>query len=92
MTIKDKIATLERRLAGLNKRVVAERNKLNRLRHKSRHVRQCSGLGPRIGYFADRIIELELVIRFMKGKMKPEQFEKFGNGDDFDSVINMFFG
>lgn len=81
------IDILKRRAKLLRKRIKDERASLARMKHKSRHVRLGSGLGPRIGYFTDKLHELELTIRLLEGKIDAKEFITHGNGDDFDGFI-----
>lgn len=78
---------LKKRATLLRKRIKDEKQSLNRLKHKSRNVRLASGLGPRIGYFTDKLNELESAIKLLEGKIKPKEYIILGNGDEYDRFV-----
>ena len=80
---KEKIInTLKIRRKNLRKRIKEENQSLERLRYKSRHVRQNSGIGPRIGWYTDRMQELDLVIQYLDGRIKRKDFIVHLAGDE----------
>lgn len=83
------IAILERRARSLKRRIAKERKAYKPLLRKSRRCRIESQIGPRINYFVDRIIELELCIAFANGKISAKEFHKCSNGDDLDKILSM---
>lgn len=92
MNLKNLIAALHKRKEGLEHRIAQERKSLDRLRHKSRTVRQNSRVGPRINYFSDKLNELALVIEFANGRLTLDEFVKRGNGDEADKLISALCG
>ena len=84
--MKHAIKIMERRARALRKRIKSDRAKLHGLRFKSQRIRQGSPLAPRIGFFTDRLQELECCISLLKGKMSEESFLTNQNGDDMDRL------
>ena len=87
MTFKEKMIHLKAREKLLRNRVEYERRQQNKLRNKSRRIRQNSSHSLRIGFFTDRLRELQLVIRFLDGQIPIDEFIKCQNGDILDQVI-----
>jgi len=85
---------LKKRRRGLRLRIKSERAALRNIRHKSRRVRHGSPIGRRIGFFTDRLQELEIVIDFIEGKMTEKAFVTQNNGDRRDYIcgqLNKWF-
>ena len=86
MKKKEILELLLEREKALKKRIKKERLSYSRLVHKSRRVRLNSPLGPRIGFFTDRLQELQNVIRLMQGTSTADEFLLNQNGDALDKL------
>lgn len=81
---------LKKREAALEKRIKNERDKYSKLRYKSRRVRMISPLNKRIGWFTDRLRELQLVILLVEKKISEKEFILEWNGDEKDVLLRGF--
>ncbi len=72
--MEEQLKILKRRRRVLRNAVNANKRILQRLSHKSRRVRACSGAGPRRDFFLDRLQELEITIMFLEGKMTKKEY------------------
>jgi len=85
--MNDIIKVLKKRRHGLRARIKHERASYSKLRHKSRRIRLASPIGPRIGFFTDRLQELEIVIELIEGKITAKDFIMKQNGDRTDEIV-----
>lgn len=88
-SIDSLLLALRERESGLKKRIQKERNAYRRLAHKSQRVRLNSPIGPRIGFFTDRLQELQTVICFVEGGISKDEFVIRQNGDDVDAIATI---
>ncbi len=87
---KDEILTLlKKRERSLKKRIKKERESLNALRHKSRRIRLSSAIGPRVGYFTDKLQELQNTIQLLTSAKTKEEFLTSQNGDELDTLLSV---
>lgn len=92
MNISSLLPILKEREKRLKSRIAKEKKSLHGLRHKSRTVRMASRISPRIGFFTDRLQELQTVIWFVEGKLSMEEFLTKQNGDEIDRLCGGVFG
>lgn len=72
--MEEQLKVLKRRRRILRSAVNANKRILQRLAHKSRHIRRSSTAGPRHNFFLDRLQELEIAIMFLEGKMSKKEY------------------
>lgn len=72
---------LKKREAAFKKRIENDMKAVHRLKYKSRSVRMRSPLHKRVGWFTDRLQELQLVISFIEGKISIDDFIAHKNTD-----------
>lgn len=88
MDTKKLLAILSKRESGLKARIARERRSLRRLDRKSHRLRVTTRITPRIGFFTDRLLELQGVISLLNGAMTPQEFVILSNGDDLDFLVS----
>lgn len=67
-------------------KISLERKEAEMLKYKSRRVRQQSPLHARIGWYTDRVQELELVIRLIKDETTPKDFIRHKIDDSYGKL------
>jgi len=90
MNTIDVLQILKERERGLKSRIARDRTEIKKLRYKSRRIRLCSPLNPRIGWFTDRLQELQLVVKLIEGEISSEDFIIHKNGDKLDKLITLY--
>lgn len=79
---------LKKREKALEKRIRDDRSGYSKLKYKSRRVRMMSPLNSRIGWFTDRLRELQLVIALVEKRIPENDFIKEWNGDEKDILVS----
>ncbi len=81
MTKQGLLLVLKKREKALLERIEADSKSYERLKYKSRRVRHSSPLNNRIGWFTDRLQELQLVISLLEGRVNNKDFVSHKNTD-----------
>lgn len=89
MDNKQLLEVLRKREAAFKKRIDNDMQAVHRLRYKSRSVRMRSPLHKRVGWFTDRLQELQLVIKFIEGKISIDDFIAHKNTDALGQIATI---
>jgi len=83
ITTEDALVVLKKRVKVLKSSMKIIDKRLLRNSHKSRHVRMTESAAMdsgRMGYYIDRLQELQMIIRFLEGRETEEYLVVGGGG------------